>query len=86
MANKDIPYIVFESEMTRMERVNRRLWILAIILVAIIVITNALWIWYESQFQYFETEVIQENEDGYNSFIGEDGDIYNGYTESSSEG
>lgn len=30
---KDVPYIVFESEMARMERIIKRLWIVIIILI-----------------------------------------------------
>ena len=74
-----VPFAVHESAMARMERTIRRLWILLIVLVVLLVGSNALWIWYESQFE--KVEVTQENEDGYNSFIGNDGDIYNGETD-----
>ena len=74
-----VPFAVHESAMARMERTIRRLWILLLVLVVLLVGTNALWIWYESQFE--KVEVTQENEDGYNSFIGNDGDIYNGETD-----
>lgn len=62
------------------ERTIKRLWILIILLVVLLFGSNAAWIWYESQWEVVETEVTQTNEDGYNSFIGNDGDIYNGYT------
>lgn len=74
-----VPYAVHESAMARQERTIRRLWILLIVLVVLFVGSNAAWIWYESQFE--KVEVTQENEDGYNSFIGNDGDIYNGETD-----
>ena len=74
-----VPFAVHESAMARQERTIRRLWILLLVLVVLLVGTNALWIWYESQFE--KVEVTQENEDGYNSFIGNDGDIYNGETD-----
>ena len=74
-----VPFAVHESAMARMERTIRRLWILLLVLVVLLVGTNALWIWYESQLE--KVEVTQENEDGYNSFIGNDGDIYNGETD-----
>ena len=47
---KPIPYIVFESELARSERHIRRMWILCIILIVLLVGSNALWIWYENQF------------------------------------
>lgn len=67
-----------EGTMAIMERTIRRLWILCIILVVLLVATNGLWIWYNSQFEYFT--ITQENEDGYNNYIGNDGDIINGET------
>lgn len=77
-----IPYIVHEADMARMERTNKRAWILSIILIVIIITTNAGWLWYESQFDYYQTEITQENENGYNNYIGNDGDIYNGEADS----
>lgn len=74
-----VPFAVHESAMARQERTIRRLWILLIVLVVLLVGSNALWILYDAQFE--KVEVTQENEDGYNSFIGNDGDIYNGETD-----
>lgn len=71
-----VPYIVHESAMARNERTIKRLWILLIMTVALLVGTNGAWLWYESQFE--DISVTQENEDGYNNFIGNDGDTYNG--------
>lgn len=74
-----VPFAVHESAMARMERTIRRLWILLILLVVLLVGSNALWIWYESQFETVEqTEVEMENESGYVSYVGRDGSIYNG--------
>ena len=50
-----VPFIVHEAAMARMERVIRRLWILAIILVLLFVASNGLWLWRESQFSVEET-------------------------------
>ena len=78
-----VPFIAHESAMARMERIIKRLWILIIILVVLLVGSNVAWIIYESQWEVYETtEVTQENENGYNSYIGNDGDIYNGKTDS----
>lgn len=74
-----VPFAVYESAMTRAERNFKRMWILIIILLALFVGTNAAWIWYESQFE--EIEIVQENADGYNSFIGNDGNITYGETD-----
>ena len=55
---KVIPWIAHEAEAARMERTNRRLWVLCIIIFAALVLTNAGWIRYESQFE--EVVISQE--------------------------
>lgn len=71
-----VPYIVYEGEMARTERRNKRSFILIIILIVALVLSNAAWIYYEAQWE--TVSVTQENEDGYNNYIGNHGDIYNG--------
>lgn len=73
---EQIPYYVHEGIMARMERTIKRLWILCIIIFLAFVISNGAWIWYENQFMD-EVTITQENEDGYNNYIGNDGDITN---------
>lgn len=70
-----ISYAVHEGMMARMERTIRRLWILCIVLVILLAGTNAAWIYYENSFE--DVVVTQENDDGYNNYIGEDGTITN---------
>ena len=59
---KDVPYIAYEGTQARLERTNRRIWILCIILIIALLGTNAGWIWYEAQF--VDTEVSQEVDTG----------------------
>lgn len=60
-----IPYIAFESAQIRMERSNRRMFILCILLTFLLVATNAGWFFYEKQFQTVEsTEVSQKVDTG----------------------
>ena len=75
---KDVPYIVHEGAVARLERVIKRMWVLVLSLIILLFASNAAWIWYESQYQTSETTITQENEDGYNNYIGNDGDIVNG--------
>ena len=75
---KDVPYIAHESAVARLERVIKRLWVLAIVLIVLLAAANAAWIWWESQYETIETTITQENADGYNNYIGNDGDIVNG--------
>ena len=74
--SETVPYIVHEGMMARAERTAKRLWITILLLIVLLVGTNAGWIWFESQFQYYQTtqEVTQESDYGDNSFIGGDVD------------
>lgn len=78
---EQIPYIAYESGMARMERTNRRIWIVCIILIIALVGSNLAWLFYERQFDTISTEITQENADGINNYIGNDGDINNGKTD-----
>lgn len=77
----NIPYVAHEAAMSRFERVNKRLLVVIILLIILLVGSNISWLVYESQFECFETTVTQENTDGYNNYIGNDGDIINGETD-----
>ena len=48
---RQISYLEFESSQARMERVNRRMWILCLVLIVSLLGTNGAWIYYESQFE-----------------------------------
>ena len=65
-------------KVARLERVIKRLWVLARVLIVLLAASNAAWIWWESQYETIETTITQENADGYNNYIGNDGDIVNG--------
>ena len=54
-----IPYFAHEGEMVRMERANKRLWIVILVLIVCLMGTNIGWIVYESQFtdEYVQQEV-----------------------------
>lgn len=54
VTEKHVPYLVFESTISRMDRTIKRLWILAIILIVLLVGTNLAWLYYESQFETVE--------------------------------
>ena len=57
------------------ERTIRRLWILCVVIFMAFVISNAVWIFREKQFEFVSQEVTQETADeGVNNFYG--GDYY----------
>ena len=46
---KDVPYIVHDGDVARLERVIKRMWVLVIALIILLCASNASWIWWESQ-------------------------------------
>lgn len=74
----NVPYIVFESEMARAERRDKRQWIVIIALIAALLLTNIGWLIYESQFETYAYEYSQDGEGLNNINIGEQGDVFNG--------
>ena len=79
-----IPYFAFEGEMARSERHIKRLWIAIIVLAFVTVITNVMWIWYMSQYDYTTYDYEQSNEDGVN-VVGEDNEVDYGISKSDKE-
>lgn len=75
-APENVPYIVHESSMARMERQIKRLWIALIVAVCLLFASNAGWMIYESQFDAISYE--QDGEGINNVNIGEQGDLING--------
>ena len=54
-APENVPYIVHESSMARMERQIKRLWITVLVLIVMLVVTNGAWLLYNSPFETVET-------------------------------
>lgn len=83
-----VSYIVYEGGMARMERINRRVFIVMfvinLILTIALIVSNALWIHHDSQYEdvSITQEVQQDTESGDNSFVGGD---FNGETESKND-
>lgn len=79
-----VPFAVHESDMSRLERSNKRLWAVTLVLIVSLIISNLAWIIYESQYQEMEIErynIEQEaSGDGVNNSIIGGGNI-NGETE-----
>ena len=77
-----IPYVAYESAMARSDQNSKRMWIVILVLILALIGTNLAWIVYEAQFDVVEeTTITQENENGYNNYIGNDGDINYGETD-----
>ena len=71
-----VPYIVHESAMARQERTVKRLWIILLVTIVLLVGTNALWVYYESQFTD-ETWTYEATTDGGGTAVANgDGEVY----------
>ena len=80
--DEKVPYIVFEGEMARHERIIKRLVTLLILTIALLFVSNVAWLWFFNQFDYSTDTVAQDTTEGDNSYIGENGVINNGSTDS----
>lgn len=69
---EQIPYIVHEGAMSRMERVNKRLIAIIVLLIVLLVGSNIAWLIYESKYQDI---CIGAEQDGYGVNIVGGGDI-----------
>lgn len=63
METKYICQIAHEADMARMERTISRLWIALLVVILLLVITNSMWLWYESQYEDVVTETITQESD-----------------------
>lgn len=84
-----VPLAVMELHSAAQERTIKRLWIIIIILIGLLCVTNFAWLMYESQFEEIVTEQTtieaeQETSDGGNNYV-VGGDII-GEAESESDG
>lgn len=82
----NVPYVVHEADMARMERGNKRLSVLASILVALLFITNALWVWLWNQYEYVDTVTTTVSQDGEGNNIYGDGNEVNDGADSNDNG
>ena len=85
MKDKDVPYIVFESEMTRLERMIKRLAMLLALVIALLFLSNIAWLTFFNQFD-IESESVETTQDidgnGNANYIGASGNIINGKADS----
>ena len=73
----NIDYIAYGAIVARMERIINKLWIIILVLVAVLVLSNAAWLWYESQFEEMTITQEAEAETG-NAIVNNGGDVIYG--------
>lgn len=76
-APENVPYIVHESSMARMERQIKRLWIALIVAIAMLFTSSAIFTCALLQYDYESYEITADGDSNAN-YIGQDGNIYNG--------
>ena len=78
-----MPIAEHEKDQNRLMEIIKSLIAVIVILIVLLVGSNVGWLIYNSQFEVVEesTVITQENADGYNNYIGNDGDIVNGETD-----
>ena len=59
---ENVPYIVHEAEVARLERTIKRLTMIIVICLSLFFASNALWLYYWNQYEYIgeETSVTQD--------------------------
>lgn len=83
MDEQKVPYIVFEGEQARHERTVRRLILALLISVLLLFASNIAWLYFFNSFDIVTETVTQDTDTGgYNAFVGKNGAITNGASES----
>lgn len=70
-----IPFAAFEANEQRHERKERNFFVVILVLIGLLVLSNLAWLVYNSQFEVVEEtyqEVVQDADTGENNFIGGD--------------
>lgn len=81
--DEKIPYIAFEGEQARHERTVKRLVLALLVSIALLFATNMAWLWFFNSFDIITETVTQDTDTGgLNAYVGGNGAITNGTTDS----
>ena len=70
-----LPYYVHEGEMTRLERINKRWFAAFLVVLVMLFVTNAAWIWYENQFEEIHIEQEGSTDSGGSNYFNGTGEL-----------
>lgn len=73
-----IPYIAYESMLAKEDTQQRRMVYIIIFLIALLVVTNVIWLVAWNQYDYVDDYTSVDGGNGVANYIGEDGTINNG--------
>lgn len=82
-----VPYLVYEGEQVRNERIIKRLIFILILVVSLLFFSNAMWLYQWCQYDYTSTKstVDVDAKNGTANYVGNDGDINYGKDYSNKE-
>lgn len=79
--------IAFERMQAKDERNDKWRNIIIILLIILLVVSNGLWLWYESQYEYVIDDYTEvDSGEGDINYIGHNGDINNGTNSTQTDG
>lgn len=75
-----MPIAQHEKDQSKLMSIIKWMMCVIILLIVLLVGSNVGWLIYENQFDVVEenTTITQENENGYNNYVGNNGEIING--------
>lgn len=73
--NVNVPYIVYEGALARMERTIKRLFVLVIVSVLITFASNAIWLYWWNQYEYVDEDYHYEQDGEGLNLIGDRNNI-----------
>lgn len=76
-APENVPYIVHEAAMARMERQIKRLWIAVIVAVCLLFASNVGWLYAWCQYDYISEETIYQQDGEGTNIIGDSNEVGN---------
>lgn len=79
--------LAFERMQAKDERNDKWRNIIIILLIVLLVVSNGLWLWYESQYEYVIDDYTEvDSGEGDINYIGHNGDINNGTNSTQTDG
>ena len=84
---ESVPYLVHEQAMVRNERSMKRMVVALIVAIALMFASNACWLWYISQYDFYSEEITYTQDGNGNNIIGNENEVIDGAEiDDSSEG
>lgn len=80
-----IPYIVYESMLSKEDTQQKRMIAIIILLIVLLLVTNVIWIVAWNQYDYVDDYTQVDGGNGIANYIGNDEDINNGTNNTQSE-